>query len=399
MSTTKTDSQPLAAQNGLTEHSHGGGTGIPQSSRGARFTSYDVEAFEVPGGREEDWRFTPMKRLKGLHNGTAVATGNIKVEVTGDGATVETVGRDDARIGNGGIPSDRIAAQAWSSFTEATVVTVPKDTKPEGPITVTVHGPGEGQVAFGHLQIRAEQFAEAVVVVDYRGSGTLGDNVEFVAGDGAQLRVVSVHDWADDATQVSSEHAYLGRDAVFRHLAVTLGGDLVRVNTTITYGDKGGDAELLGLYFADAGQHLEHRMLVDHAVPNCRSNVLYKGALQGDGAHSVWIGDVLIRAAAEGTDTYELNRNLVLTEGARADSVPNLEIETGEIEGAGHASATGRFDDEQLFYLQARGIPQDQARRLVVRGFFGELLQKITVPEVRERLEAAIEEELAVVGA
>ncbi|MEU5848840.1 Fe-S cluster assembly protein SufD [Saccharopolyspora shandongensis] len=399
MSTTKTDSQPLAAQHGLTEHSHGGGTGIPQSSRGARFTSYDVEAFEVPGGREEDWRFTPMKRLKGLHNGTATATGNIKVEVTGDGATVETVGRDDARIGNGGIPSDRIAAQAWSSFTEATVVTVPKDTKPEDPITITVHGPGEGQVAFGHLQVRAEQFAEAVVVVDYRGSGTLGDNVEFVAGDGAQLRVVSVHDWADDATQVSSEHAYLGRDAVFRHLAVTLGGDLVRVNTTITYGDKGGDAELLGLYFADAGQHLEHRMLVDHAVPNCRSNVLYKGALQGDSAHSVWIGDVLIRAAAEGTDTYELNRNLVLTEGARADSVPNLEIETGEIEGAGHASATGRFDDEQLFYLQARGIPQDQARRLVVRGFFGELLQKITVPEVRERLEAAIEEELAVVGA
>ncbi|MER7011300.1 Fe-S cluster assembly protein SufD [Saccharopolyspora sp. NPDC000359] len=393
-STTKTD-----AQHGLGEHSHGGGVVVPQSSRGSRFTSYDVEAFEVPGGREEDWRFTPLKRLKGLHDGTATATGNITVEVTGDGATVETVGRDDARIGNGGVPADRVAAQAWSSFTEATVITVPKDTKPEGPITVTVHGPGEGQVAFGHLQVRAEQFAEAVVVVDYRGSGTLGENIEFVVGDGAQLRVVSVHDWADDATQVSSEHAALGRDSVFRHLAVTLGGDLVRVNTTVNYGDKGGDAELLGLYFADSGQHLEHRMLVDHAVPNCRSNVLYKGALQGDSAHSVWIGDVLIRAAAEGTDTYELNRNLVLTEGARADSVPNLEIETGEIEGAGHASATGRFDDEQLFYLQARGIPQDQARRLVVRGFFGELLQKITVPEVRERLEAAIEAELAVVGA
>ncbi|MGW1676237.1 Fe-S cluster assembly protein SufD [Saccharopolyspora sp. NPDC002376] len=393
-STTKTD-----AQHGLGEHSHGGGTGIPQSSRGSRFTSYDVEAFEVPGGREEDWRFTPLKRVKGLHNGTATATGNIKVEVTGDGASVETVGRDDARIGEGGIPADRIAAQAWSSFTEATVVTVAKDTKPEGPITITVDGPGEGQVAYGHLQVRAEQFAEAVVVIDYRGSGTLGDNVEFVVGDGAQLRIVSVHDWADDATQVSSEHAKLGRDSVFRHLAVTLGGDLVRVNTTVNYGDKGGDAELIGLYFADAGQHLEHRMLVDHSAPNCRSNVLYKGALQGDSAHSVWIGDVLIRAEAEGTDTYELNRNLVLTEGARADSVPNLEIETGEIEGAGHASATGRFDDEQLFYLQARGIPQDQARRLVVRGFFGELLQKITVPEVRERLEAAIEAELAVVGA
>ena len=130
--------------------------------------------------------------------------------------------------------------------------------------------------------------------------------------------------------------------------------------------------------------------------------MLYKGALQGDpdveqpDAHTVWVGDVLIRAEATGTDTFEVNRNLVLTDGARADSVPNLEIETGEIVGAGHASATGRFDDEQLFYLRSRGIPEEQARRLVVRGFFGEIIAKIAVPEVRERLTAAIEHELAI---
>ncbi len=149
-----------------------------------------------------------------------------------------------------------------------------------------------------------------------------------------------------------------------------------------------------GLYFADAGQHLEHRLFVDHAVPHCRSNAAYKGALQGDSAHTVWIGDVLIRSAAEGTDTYELNRNLILTAGARADSVPNLEIETGEIVGAGHASATGRFDDEQLFYLQARGIPEPEARRLVVRGFFAGLIQQIGVPEIQDRLLASIDAEL-----
>ena len=112
-------------------------------------------------------------------------------------------------------------------------------------------------------------------------------------------------------------------------------------------------------------------------------------------AHTVWVGDVLIRAEATGTDTFETNRNLVLTDGARADSVPNLEIETGEIVGAGHASATGRFDDEQVFYLRARGIPEDQARRLIVRGFFGELIQKIAVADVRDRLTNAIEQELA----
>jgi Fe-S cluster assembly protein SufD len=160
------------------------------------------------------------------------------------------------------------------------------------------------------------------------------------------------------------------------------------------FDDAGGDAALYGLYFADAGQYLEHRIFVDHATPNCKSRVTYKGALQGNKAHTVWVGDVLIRAAAEGTDTYELNRNLLLTDGARADSVPNLEIETGQIQGAGHASASGRFDDEQLFYLQARGLPELEARRLVVRGFLMEVVQQIGIDALEERLAAAIEDEL-----
>ncbi|MDR3081071.1 MAG: Fe-S cluster assembly protein SufD [Streptomyces sp.] len=376
------------------------GAVIPAASRAERFTSYDVEAFEVPGGREENWRFTPMKRLRGLHDGTAVASGEITLEA--DAAPelkIETVGRDDSRLGQAGVPSDRIAAQAYSSFAKATVVTVPKETKASKPSVLRVHGPGEGKVAYGHLQVRAEAFAEAVIVLDHVGSGTYADNVEFVIGDGAKVTVVSVQDWADDAVHVSEQHLKLGRDAGLRHTVITLGGDLVRISPTATFADKGGDVDMLGVYFADGGQHQEHRLFVDHAVPNCKSRVGYKGALQGEGAHTVWIGDVLIRAAAEATDTYEFNRNLVLTPGARADSVPNLEIETGEIEGAGHASATGRFDDEQLFYLQSRGIAEEAARRLVVRGFFHEILVKIDVPEVRERLEAAIEAELEAVGA
>ena len=376
------------------------GAVVPAASRAERFTSYDVEAFEVPGGREENWRFTPMKRLRGLHDGSAPATGEITLETdTAPELKIETVGREDARLGEAGVPSDRIAAQAYSSFTKATVVTVPKETKASKPSVLRIHGPGVDQVAYGHLQVRAEAFAEAVVVLDHVGSGTYADNVEFVIGDGAKVTVVSVQDWADDAVHVSEQHLKLGRDAALRHTVITLGGDLVRISPTATFADKGGDVDMLGVYFADGGQHQEHRLFVDHAVPNCKSRVGYKGALQGDGAHSVWIGDVLIRSTAEATETFELNRNLVLTPGARADSVPNLEIETGEIAGAGHASATGRFDDEQLFYLQSRGIPEAVARRLVVRGFFGEILSKITIPELRERLEAAVEAELAVTDA
>jgi Fe-S cluster assembly protein SufD len=373
----------------------------PIASASERFTSYDVEAFEVPGGREETWRFTPLRRLRGLHDGTAALDGTAKVDVgAGAGITVETVGRDDARIGDGGVPADRVAAAAWNAFREATVVTL--DGRPE-PVTITVTGPGAGVTAAGHLQIRTTPFAEATVVVEHRGSGALASNLEVVLGDGSRLDLVVTEEWADDAVHVSAQHMSVGRDATLRATSVALGGDLVRISPTVTYRGPGGDAELIGLGYADAGQHLEQRLLVDHAVPHCRSNALYKNALQGakgtPDARTVWIGDVVIRAAAEGTETFEFNRNLVLTQHARADSVPNLEIETGEITGAGHASATGRFDDEQLFYLQSRGIPEDVARRLVVRGFFGEILSKITLPELRERLEAAIEEELAVTGA
>lgn len=376
------------------------------ANKGAQFTSYDVNAFEVPSGRDELWRFTPLRRLRGLHDGSAVADGTAQVTVgAADQVVVETVGRDDDRLGKAGVPADRIAAQAYSAFTEATIVSVPNEVEVAEPIEITIDGPGVDHVAYGHVQIRLGTFARATVVIDQRGSGTYAENVEFVLGDSSQLHVVLIQDWQSDAVHVAAHHALLGRHSVLRHYNVSLGGDLVRISPTVRYSAPGGDANMLGVYFADAGQHLEQRLLVDHSAPHCKSNVMYKGALQGEtgpgtvDAHTVWIGDVLIRAEAEGTETYELNRNLVLTDGARADSVPNLEIETGEIVGAGHASATGRFDDEQLFYLRARGISEEVARRLVVRGFFHEIIDKIPVPAVRERLDAAIETELAVVGA
>ncbi|MEU9226272.1 Fe-S cluster assembly protein SufD [Streptomyces massasporeus] len=356
--------------------------------------SFDVADFPVPHGREEEWRFTPLERLRGLHDGTAVANGDgVKVDVQApEGVTVEAVGRDDARLGKAGTPVDRVAAQAYSAFEKAGVVTVPKETVLTEPIRISVHG--EGGTAFGHQVIELGAFAEAIVVIDHTGDAVLAANVDYLLGDGAKLTVVSVQDWDEKAVHVAQHNALVGRDASFKSVVVTFGGDVVRLHPRVQYAGPGGEAELFGLYLTDQGQHQEHRLLVDHNVPHCKSNVVYKGALQGDDAHAVWIGDVLIEAKAEGTDTYEMNRNLVLTDGARVDSVPNLEIETGEIVGAGHASATGRFDDEQLFYLMARGIPEQEARRLVVRGFFAELVQQIGLPDIEERLIAKIEEEL-----
>jgi len=359
--------------------------------------SYDPADFGVPSGREEEWRFTPLRRLRGLHAEAPLPAARVAVEVEVDPAPevkAFMAERTVADLGRTFIPSDRVSAKAYASFAEAAVITVPAEADASRPTVVTVTGHGADGAGYGHLLVQAEPYSRAVVVLDHRGSATYADNVELVVGNGASLSVVSVHDWADDAVHLSHHYATVGRDARLRHAAVTLGGSVVRLAPSVRYDGPGGDAELTGLFFADAGQHLEHRLFVDHDRPNCRSRVTYKGALQGEDAHAVWIGDVLIRPEATGTDTYEYNRNLVLTDGTRVDSVPNLEILTGEIIGAGHASASGRLEDHHLFYLMARGIPYEQARRLVIRGFFGQLIDTIEVPELRVRITEAIEAEL-----
>jgi Fe-S cluster assembly protein SufD len=388
------------AQHGLIEHSHGAGAGSAKGHGGSslhRFASHDVDEHVVPRGREEAWRFTPMARLRGLHVDVPLDGHDYEVSIDADPAVkVETVDADDPRRGSSGyIPIDRPSARAWAAADRVLAITVPPEVVAERPTFIRLRGLSAEKAAAGHVVVTAQPYSRAVVVLEHEGSAAFLDNVEVVVEEGANLTVVALQDWADDAVHLSHHHVRVGRDATVKHVVVTFGGDVVRTGTSLDYAAAGGAAQLLGLYFADARQHIENRLFVDHNTPNSRSNVEYKGALQGKDAHAVWVGDVLIRPEAEGINTYELNRNLVLTEGARADSVPNLEIETGQIEGAGHASATGRFDDEQLFYLQARGIPAQEARRLVVRGFFASLITHIGVPELSDRLVDTVERELA----
>jgi len=365
-------------------------------SRLHELRSYDPADFGVPSGREEEWRFTPLRRLRGLHSDASLSDGKVSVAVdAAAGVAVELAQHGDPRLGTACVPADRVSARAFDSFREATVLTVPEGTESTEPTWVEMRGEDASGATAGHLLVKVGANARAVVVLEYTGSATYAENVELIVGDGASLALITLQNWADDAVHVTHHYAQVGRDARLTHSAVTLGGGVVRLAPSVRYAGPGGDAELRGLYFADAGQHLEHRLLVDHAERNCRSRVTYKGALQGTGAHAVWIGDVLIRAEATGTDTYEYNRNLVLTDGTRVDSVPNLEILTGEVVGAGHASASGRLEDHHLFYLMARGIPEDEARRLVIRGFFGELISQIEVPGLHERITAAVEAELA----
>jgi Fe-S cluster assembly protein SufD len=359
--------------------------------------SFEVDDHAVPTGREEIWRFTPLKRLRGLHADAALDGSALEPAYDlPEGAEFEAVEVGDPRLGSSGfVPTDRIAARVWHGATQRYAVTIPAETELAAPVVITLTGADVEHATAIHTVITAGAHSRATVVLRFVGSATLADNVEVVVGDGATLTVVSIDEWDDDAVHVGHRHAAVGRDARFKHVDVTFGGAVVRHDTTAEYAGPGGDVEMLGLYFADAGQHIEHRLFVDHTAPKTKSHVTYKGALQGEGAHTVWIGNVLIRKVAEGIETYEENRNLVLTDGCQADSVPNLEIETGEIAGAGHASATGRFDDEQLFYLRSRGIAEDEARRLVVHGFFNDLIRRIAVPELEQQLADTVEAELA----
>jgi len=373
---------------------HSDGPVVPVQTRSERFTSVNHDDFPEVTGFEAEWKLTPVDRIRSLIDGDLDGAPYAIQYPEVEGTSVEWLPRDDARIGSAGTPEERASANAWSHFENALHVAVDGET--DTALTITRSSLGSAPRA-AHTLITAAPNSRGLVVLDSRGGATLTENVEILVGDDARLTVVSLQEWEADALHLASQFARVGRNAQLKHFVVSLGGSVVRVNPSAHLAEDGAEAELFGVYFADAGQHLEQRVYVHHDAPHSRSRVTYKGALNGEGARTVWVGDVLIAPTAPGTDTYEQNRNLVLSEGTRADSIPNLEIETGDIVGAGHASATGRFDDEHLFYLQSRGIPEDEARRLVVLGFLSEIVQKIGEPALEARLLAALEDELGAV--
>jgi len=378
------------AQHGIKEHSHG--AGIPIQTRNERPRSSSVSDFAEVSKLENVWKYLPLDKLRGLDAEVMAEVNEVGLELAA-GVSAEWVASSEVK--GFALPEDRVSAAAWTNASKTLVVTVSGEVAEPSFLRISEIASASAL----HILIRSEAHATGTVVVDHTGFGILAENIEIDLGAGSSLNVVSIQDWAAGSTHVSSQFARLGRDSKLKHTVVSIGGEVVRVTPSVELSEPGAEVHLYGVYLADSGQFLEHRPFVDHIAPNCVSRVAYKGALQGAGAHTVWIGDVLIRETAVGTDSYELNRNLLLSSGARADSVPNLEIETGKIQGAGHASASGRFDDEQLFYLQSRGIGETEARRLVVRGFLNEVIQKIAVAEIENRMMSAIDNELDRKGA
>lgn len=370
---------------------HGAGSIVPVQTRNERPASFDVADFAAVTGREVDWKLTPIAAISDLLDST-IDGGQLPIDtsITGS-ASVSWVSMNDAVVGTVGTPEDRASAIAWSSTQDALLIDVHADDVSE--VSITRSGLGSTPRA-AHTVIRVAPFAKTTVVLTSEGEASLSENVEIIAGESSNVTVISLQEWSSDARHLASHFIRTEKNASVTHTVVSLSGALVRVNPQTRLAGVDSSVNMLGLYFADSGEHLEQQVFVHHEAAQTKSRVNYKGALQGAGARTVWIGDVLIGPHAVGTDSYEQNRNLVLTEGTRADSIPNLEIKTGDIAGAGHASATGRFDDEQLFYLQARGIDEATARQLVVRGFLNEIVQQISVASIAERIETALDREL-----
>ena len=383
-----------------------------------------LDALPTLTGTEEEWRFTPPTDL-GMNGDAATggaATGSVEMPATAgrsarlafidgapapaevadlpDGVVVSELG--DALALHEDLVRDRLysltgfddrpGALNAAEWDAGTFVYVPRGVEVELPIEATLTATGDRGHVFGRTLIVVEEGARATVVdrylsPDLDGAVNASTVVEMFVADGGELEHVSYIGWGRGVRHQATIRAAAGKDTRARSVNVTLGGDVVRVEPTMYCRGSGSDARALGLYFATGSQHFEHRVVSRHEAPQAYSNLLYKGAIQ-DTAHTVFFGNLVVPPGAPGTDAYQTNRNLILNEGARADTIPFLEIETAEVK-CSHAGAVGRVDDEQLFYLMSRGVPELEAKHQIVYGFFQEVLDEISFDELREELEAA----------
>jgi Fe-S cluster assembly protein SufD len=296
------------------------------------------------------------------------------------------------------VPTDRTKFTALHGAFRSggTFLYVPPRVRIELPLQALTYVDAANAAVFPHTLIVVGPEAE-VTVIDRYVSPDLGPAlsdavVEIDCGPASHVRYVSLQEWGAGVTHLSVQRARLAKDAEFHSLSVAFGADLSRNEFESVLAEPGATSEMLGLYFADGSQHFDHRTLQDHVAGNGTSNLLYKGALKGS-SRAIYSGWVHIRPGAAHSDAFQTNRNVVLSEHAKADAIPNLEIENNEVR-CGHAASVGPVDEEALFYLQSRGIPRKEAERLIVFGFFQEVLDKVALPEVRRGLEHAIEREL-----
>jgi Fe-S cluster assembly protein SufD len=314
-------------------------------------------------------------------------------------ADLSTAARDHeqlvrAHLGSVVGDDEKFDALNLAAFTAGGFIYVPDDVELGNPIAVSVQVTAEG-AHLPRILVVTGAHAKATIYVDHAGDvdTTVVEAIEVVAGTGSQVHVVTAQDWGDHVDHIASHRGLVCDNADYQHVEVTLGGRTVYIRPDVKLDHPGGNAELLGVYFSDDEQRFEHRSLIHHNASRTSSNLIYKGALQGT-SRATFFGNIRIEPHAAATSSDQTNRNLILTDGAKADSIPFLEIENSDVVRCGHHSSVGQVDEAQLFYLQSRGIPREEAARLLVFGFFAEVTDRIALPGVADLVLAEVEREI-----
>jgi Fe-S cluster assembly protein SufD len=296
-------------------------------------------------------------------------------------------------------PEDgRFAALAAAMAQNGVFVYIPAGVKVESPLHSVLWGPGENLAYFSHIIIWLEDGASLTYVHEAASPTLIGaqtlhaGNVELHIGEGANLKFVELQSWGKHVWNFSHERARVSRDGTLDWIFGALGSRLTKNFTELELIGDGATGRMSGFYFTDGDQHLDHDTQQNHLAQNTTSDLLFKGALK-DKSRSVWQGMIYVAPGAQKTDGYQANRNLILSNNARADSIPGLEILADDVR-CSHGATVGKIDPEPLFYLLSRGIPYNQAERLIVEGFFDPIMQRIEFDGVRERFQQAITEKI-----
>ena len=314
-------------------------------------------------------------RLVGIENESVAWLGST-LEARGGGAPLDLLSAD----------TDKFAAAALAFSLDGITLNIPRNRAVEAPFVVDIQSTCPGTVTFPSLNIRAEENSEATVVVLFRSpdgvSSVIVPNLQTTVGHGARLSVTTVGLMGTEGANVMHHRSRIGPDATLRMGEIGLGGQLARMDLRTTLAGRGGSVEVVGLYFGERRQVLDYRLVVNHVGPSTSSDVFLKGGVQDD-ARSIFTGLLRIEEDAAGTSAFETNRNLVLSDGAKANSVPNLEILCNDVI-CGHGSSVGPLETEPLYYLMSRGISKARAERVLVRGFFEEAISRLPLDDLDE---------------
>jgi len=295
----------------------------------------------------------------------------------------------------------KFAALNAALWTDGVFLYVPKGVRLEAPVRVTRWLTESGAAYLSRVLIVAERdsqvsYVDEILSDAFDKQTFTSTAVEVIARDGAQVQYVSVQRLGEGAFYQAVQRTLASRDATLDTLNVALGASVTRVDLNARLLGPGANSDMLGLYFGDGSQHFDFNTSQDHEAPNTASDLLYKGALDGS-SRAVFRGIIRVHPGAQKTDAYQTNRNLLLSPHARADSLPNLEIEADDVK-CSHGATVGELDAEAKFYLMSRGLPRIQAERLVVMGFLGEVLARLPLGGVVEKVGRVIEDKLAAHG-